>query len=135
MVSHSLPFHVAWRHADAAGLIHYANIFRYFEDAEHQLLAKSGYDHANVDSQEVTFPRVHVACDYLRPLAVGDSGTVTCTVAKVGRKSITFDFTVVKHNNAGETLCAQGQIVTVALAWATRTGVPVPDALRTALEG
>ncbi len=143
MVSHTVPFTVAWRHVDAAGLIYYPNIFRYFEEAEHQLLARLGYPHNEPAPKGIAFPRVHVECNYLRPLQLGDSGTVTCSVTKVGEKSMTFEFDVVKYKNGkgesaggtGGVLCAKGQIVSVTMDPATGQGVPLPTDLRAALEG
>lgn len=128
-----VPFKVAFRHTDASGRIHYMNIFRYFEDAEHALLDAAGYDHRNVDNHGFALPRVHVESDYKGALTVSDTGYVTCTVREIGKSSIRFEFSAVKQDGQEEVICATGAIVVVTMDPRTGHAIPVPNELRTAL--
>ncbi len=83
---------------DASGWMHFPNVFRYVEAAEHACLRSLGV--VVFDRNAGGWPRVKVACDYKRPLLAGDSITVHLAVSRVGASAVTWEFQIL--NSAGE---------------------------------
>jgi len=99
---------VAFGDTDASGWMHFPNIFRYFEEAEHAFLKSRGV--LVFDRSQGGWPRVKVSCDFKRPLLTGDRIEVLLEISKIGNSSIAWDFEVLTA--AGET-AAHGSVTTV----------------------
>ena len=71
---------------DMAGIVHFANFFRYMEAAEHAFLAGSrGLSVVlEYEGEKYGLPRVSASCDYLRPARFAEVLTITVAVEKVG---------------------------------------------------
>jgi acyl-CoA thioester hydrolase len=98
---------------DMAGIVHFANFFRFMESAETEFLRSLGLSVSWRDAGvKLGLPRVSASCDYKKPAYFEDLLTIAVTVERVGRKSITyrFDFT----NQRGEAL-AVGRITAVLI--------------------
>ena len=96
---------------DMAGIMHFANFFRFMEAAETEFLRSLGLSVSWRDAGvKLGLPRVSASCDYQKPAFFEDVLTVAVTVERVGRKSVSyrFDFT----NQRGEPL-AVGRITAV----------------------
>jgi len=128
-----VPFTVYWGDADPAQLIYYPNVFRYVAQAEHELFAQIGFTTIRMMRElGVANPRVHVEVDYERPLWVYDRGVCRLWVSHIGRSSLRLDFALIKE---GETEPAvKGHMVQVFVDTQTMRPVPIPEALRRALE-
>ncbi len=73
---------------DAAGIVHFANYFRYMEEAELQALHARGFrpdGHA--------YPRVHIEADYCAPLRFWDTVTVQAALLHIGNSTLHWQFT------------------------------------------
>ncbi len=95
---------------DMAGIVHFANFFRFMEAAEHAFLRSMGLSVVmEIDGGKYGLPRVSASCDYLRPARFGDELTVEVTVVKLGRSSVSyaFDFT------RGDEAIARGRVTAV----------------------
>src|ERR1700749_1912444 len=82
---------------DMAGIVHFANFFRYMEAAEHEFLRTWGLSVAMEWAGEgIGIPGVSASCDYLRPVRFEDVLEIAVEVANLGRKSVTsrFEFTL-----------------------------------------
>lgn len=99
---------VAFGDTDASGWMHFPNVFRYFEEAEHAFLKSRGV--MVFDRAHGGWPRVKVSCDYKRPLLTGDRIEVLLEISRLGSSSLTWNFEVL--NPAGE-LAAFGSVTTV----------------------
>lgn len=99
---------VAFGDTDASGWMHFPNIFRYFEEAEHAFLKSRGI--LVFDRAQGGWPRVKVSCDYKRPLVTGDRIEVLLEILRLGASSITWNFEVL--NPSGE-IAAFGSVTTV----------------------
>jgi YbgC/YbaW family acyl-CoA thioester hydrolase len=99
---------VAFGDTDASGWMHFPNIFRYFEEAEHGFLRSRGV--LVFDRAQGGWPRVKVACDYKRPLLTGERIEVLLEIPRIGTTSLAWNFEVL--NSAGET-AAFGSVTTV----------------------
>lgn len=98
-LSHRYVCKVAFGDTDASGWMHFPNVFRYVEAAEHDFLRT--HDVLIFDRSKGGWPRVKVSCEYKRPLRFGDPIEVLLKIVRIGASSITWDFEV--HNAAGET--------------------------------
>jgi YbgC/YbaW family acyl-CoA thioester hydrolase len=99
---------VAFGDTDASGWMHFPNIFRFFEEAEHAFLKSRGI--LVFDRAQGGWPRVKVSCDYKRPLITGDRIEVLLEIARLGASSVSWNFEVL--DPSGET-AAFGSVTTV----------------------
>jgi YbgC/YbaW family acyl-CoA thioester hydrolase len=83
---------------DASGWMHFPNVFRYVEAAEHQFLRNLGI--MVFDRTQGGWPRVKVSCDFKRPLQCGDAIEVHLALTRVGASAVTWNFEVL--NAVGE---------------------------------
>jgi len=113
---------------DASGRIHYSCLFRYFESAEIEFFRSLGF---RTFREDVSFPRVHVECDYQLALLYDDLVQIEVRLAKVGRTSVRLEFRVLK---AGQ-LAAAGCVVMACMDRKTQQGVAIPEELREKLTG
>ena len=109
---------VAFGDTDASGWMHFPNVFRYFEEAEHAFLKSRGI--LVFDRAMGGWPRVNVTCDYKRPLVTGDRIEVRLEIARVGTSSVTWNFEIV---NATGATAASGSVTTVRV---NHEGKPQP---------
>jgi YbgC/YbaW family acyl-CoA thioester hydrolase len=78
---------------DMAGIVHFAEFFRYMEAAEHAFLRSLGLSVVmEIDGRKYGLPRVSAACDYLHPVRFGEELTIDVTVVKLGRSSVNYAF-------------------------------------------
>ena len=99
---------IAFGDTDASGWMHFPNIFKYVEEAEHAFLRSRGV--LVFDRAEGGWPRVKVSCDYKRPFKCGDRFEVLLAISKIGASSVTWIFEVL--NAAGE-IAAFGSMTNV----------------------
>ena len=109
---------VAFGDTDASGWMHFPNVLKYVEQAEHAFLRSRGI--VVFDRAEGGWPRVKISCDYKRPFLTGDSFEVLLAISRIGGSSVTWDFEVL--NAAGET-AAFGSMTNVRV---DHTGSPKP---------
>ncbi len=126
---HRHPVEVAFGDTDASGWMHFPNVFKYAEAAEHAFLRSRGV--LVFDRTRGGWPRVSVSCDFKRPLLGGDRVEVLLAIASLGTSSVTWDFEIV--NALGE-IAACGSMTTVRV---DQHGKPqiLPEAERAALMG
>ncbi len=79
---------------DAAGIVHFASYLCYMEQAEHELLRSLGLTVSEplADGWHLSWPRVHVECDYQGSAAFEDVLTIQVAVERLGAKSVTYVF-------------------------------------------
>ena len=124
---------VEWADTDSAGIIHFANYFRYMEEVEHEFLRSLGLsvlmEH---EGHQLTWPRVSASCDFVRPVRFEDVLDVQLTVTRIGQKSLTFAF-VFSHDGSE---VARGQLVTACCRKeADRlTAIPIPEWIRAKID-
>ncbi len=99
---------VAFGETDASGWMHFPNIFKYVETAEHAFLRSRGI--LVFDRAAGGWPRVNVACDFKRPFHCGDVYEVLLEISRLGASSVTWNFKVL--NAVGE-IAASGSMTNV----------------------
>ena len=106
---------------DMAGIVHFANFFRFMESAETEFLRSLGFSvHWKGDTQRWGLPRVAASCDYKKPARFEDVLSISVTVERLGAKSISYrhDFT----NQHGD-LLAVGHITAVFCKTSATEGI------------
>jgi acyl-CoA thioester hydrolase len=116
---HRQPGEIAFGDTDASGRMHFPNVFKYVEAAEHAFLRSRGV--LVFDREKGGWPRVEVPCDYKRTFLCGDRVEVLLGISRIGASSITWDFEL--HNAAGET-AAFGSMTKVRV---DHQGRPIPS--------
>jgi acyl-CoA thioester hydrolase len=120
---------------DMAGIVHFANFFRFMEAAETEFLRTRGLTVSWREAgSKLGFPRVSATCDYQKPAVFEDVLTIAVTVEKVGRKSVSyrFDFT----NQRGEPV-AVGRVTAVLCSTSSPDHIEsleIPPEIRAKLE-
>jgi acyl-CoA thioester hydrolase len=99
---------IVFSDTDASGWMHFPNIFRHVEEAEHAFLRSQGI--LVFDRAMGGWPRVKVCCDYKRPFLAGDRFEILLRISRLGASSITWEFEVL--NGAGE-IAAFGSMTNV----------------------
>jgi YbgC/YbaW family acyl-CoA thioester hydrolase len=95
---------------DMAGIVHFANFFRFMEAAEVEFLRSRGLSVAlDWEGQALGFPRVAASCDYFKPTRFEDVLDVAVSLHHLGSKSVTYAF---KFSLGGE-LIARGKVTSV----------------------
>ena len=85
---------VEFSETDMAGIVHFANFFRWMEEAEHEYFRSLGL--TIVAKQDgavhIGWPRVAASCNFHLPLFYQDVFEVRVTVERLGVKSISYHF-------------------------------------------
>ncbi len=119
---------------DMAGIVHFANFFRWMESAEVEFLRARGLSvKLEWEGQALGFPRVSATCDFVKPARFQDVLDIAVTIERIGTKSVTYAF---EFTCGGEVL-ARGK-VTSACCRVTGDhhieGIAIPASYRARLE-
>jgi YbgC/YbaW family acyl-CoA thioester hydrolase len=80
---------VQFSETDVAGIVHFSNFFRYFEDAEHQLWRDAGLS-IHPQHSAIGWPRVAASCEYHRPLRFEQDFEIAVRIAEMTRRTIAY---------------------------------------------
>jgi acyl-CoA thioester hydrolase len=107
---------VEFSETDMAGIVHYANFFRYMETAEHAFFRSLGFSIVthHVDPP-VGWPRVHAACDFQQPLRFEDEVEIRMLVKEKKSKSLSYEFRFRKLNATPPVEVARGALTVVCV--------------------
>jgi YbgC/YbaW family acyl-CoA thioester hydrolase len=102
---------VQFQDTDMAGIVHFANFYRYMEEAEHEMFRSLGFRivENEPDGSVVGWPRVRCSCSFEAPAFYDDLIEVDVTITRVGVKSLTMAFLF----RRGQTRLASGDLKTV----------------------
>jgi acyl-CoA thioester hydrolase len=95
---------------DLAGIVHFANYYRYMEMAEHEFFRSVGLKiHGTLpDGTIFGWPRVAASCSFLSPARYDDEIEIRLTVLRRTARSLTTGYEI----RRGETLLATGEMKT-----------------------
>ena len=121
---------------DAAGIVHFSSLIVYMEQAEHALLRSVGLSVAPsaTSSREtqplppLSWPRVRVECDFVKPARFEDLLIVHVGIAAMGGKSITYESKITRESDT----IAVGKIVSVCSRHSDEglRSMEIPNAIR-----
>lgn len=120
---------VEFSDTDLAGIMHYANFFRFMETAEHGFYRSLGFSVVMPETDpRLGWPRVHAECDFRKPLRFEDLVEIHLLVAEKRTKAISYQFRFRKLNEEPPIEVARGlvTIVCVAHQGGKMSSVPIP---------
>ena len=128
---------VEFHDTDMAGIVHFANFFRYMESAEHEFLRSIGHEvHTVTEGIASGWPRVSAGCEYRRPARFGEVLTVKVFIEEIRNRSVRYRFEFDAPD--GESRVADGSLTVACVRLDQVSGeieaVRIPDDLRSALE-
>ena len=107
---------VEFSDTDMAGIVHYANFFRYMDAAEHAFFRSLGFSIWTKSVEPpVGWPRVHAQCDFKQPLRFEDEVEVHLLVSEKKVKSISYIFKFHKLGAHPAVEIARGRITAVCV--------------------
>ncbi len=116
---------VEFADTDMAGIIHFANYYRYMEEAEHTFFRSLDLSvmQSQPDGSVIGWPRVSASCSFEAPAYFEDELQVRLQIDRIGAKSLNF----VIEFWRGETRLAHGRLKTVCCR--CRLGQPLESML------
>src|SRR5262245_7800779 len=87
---------VAFSETDTAGIVHFSNYFRYFEDAEHALWREVGLS-IHPQQSGIGWPRVSASCEYHRPLRFEQEFEIRIGIGEITGRTIRYEGTIDSH--------------------------------------
>jgi acyl-CoA thioester hydrolase len=129
---------VEFADTDMAGIMHFANFFRFMESAEHAFYRSLGFSVDMEKSLGCGWPRVAASCEYKRPLRFEDEVEIHLLVRELRNRSIGFEFVFRKTDGANRAEVARGRLTVVCVARDDTTGqmkaVSIPPAVRAKIQ-
>lgn len=109
---YKLVRHVEFADTDTAGIMHFANFFRFMEAAETAFFRSLGLSiWPGTSSERVGWPRVHADCDFRHPLKFEDVVEVHLLVREKRQRAIAYAFIFRKLNEQPAREVARGNVV------------------------
>jgi YbgC/YbaW family acyl-CoA thioester hydrolase len=106
--------YVRWSDVDFAGIIFYGSYVRLFEIAETEMFRHCGLAYAKMfDQYDIFLPRKAVHSEFYWPARLDDRLRIAAYVGKVGTKSLTLHFDVLRADR--DALGAAGWMVLVCV--------------------
>jgi 4-hydroxybenzoyl-CoA thioesterase len=123
---------IRFSHCDPAGIVYFPHYFDMFNGViEDWYKDELKHDYAAlVMGERFGFPFVHIECDFKIPSLMGDVIELTLLVDRIGRSSL--GIVIVCHRDG--LLRLRARMVTAMMSLETRKPVPLPQALRAAIE-
>ena len=81
---------VYYEDTDAAGIVYYANYFRFIERGRTEFLRCLGYDQNALMKDGIAFAVRSASAEFLKPAKLDDLLTVETAIAALGRAQVTF---------------------------------------------
>lgn len=83
---------VQFSETDMAGIVHFANYYKWMEETEHEYFRSLGLNIMELqpDGSYIGWPRVNTSCHYEAPVRYGDILDIHLSVERIGFKSLTF---------------------------------------------
>ena len=107
---------VEFADTDMAGIMHYANFFRFMETAEHAFFRSLGFSIVTTQTEpHVGWPRVHASCDYNAPLRFEDEVEIHLLVQEKKTKALSYQFRFNKLNGPAPLEVARGRLTVVCV--------------------
>lgn len=120
-----------WEDNDVYGHVNNVVYYSFFDTAVNRYLIEAGA--LDIEAGAVIGLVVETQCRYHAPLAFPDILDVGIRVARVGTSSVRYEVAVFRQGGE-EAAAADGHFVHVYVDRATRRPVPLPEALRAALD-
>lgn len=130
---HKFPIQIRFKDIDKMGHVNNANYLTYIEIAR----VKYFEDVAGADrkwSQQVGIILARIEIDYKAPVFLHDTISVYTRCSRIGTKSLTLDWRIVREKSGQEEIVAQGIAVLVCYDYVHEKTIALPDEQRSRLE-
>ena len=127
---HFLPIQTRWSDNDAYGHVNNVVYYSWFDTVVNEYLITSGA--LDIQASAVVGLVVETQCNYFSELAFPERVDAGLRVAHAGRSSVRYELALFGADS--DTASAQGHFVHVYVDRASRRPVPLPPALRAAVE-
>lgn len=136
---HKITLRIGFAETDMAGIVHFSNFFRYMEAVEHSFFRSLGFSVVTrIGDEQFGWPRVHVACDYYRPLHFEDEVEAHLLVRAVTDKAIEYVIRFRNLTREPQSLAAKGLMRVVCVERDRQTGrmraVAIPPAILSGIQ-
>jgi YbgC/YbaW family acyl-CoA thioester hydrolase len=101
---------VQFAETDLAGIVHFSNLFRYIEEAEHALWRDAGISIVQRGS-DIGWPRLTAALEFRNPLRFEEEFEVWVRIAELKTRTIEYEFTLVR----GKAVIAVGTMTSICV--------------------
>ena len=129
---------VEFSDTDMAGIMHFANFFKFMEAAEHAYFRSLGLSIHTDDPNEVSWPRVHAGMDFRYPLRFEDSVEVRLLVREKRERSLVYSFIFRKVSGEPQREVARGTLAVACVkrdsATAEMKAVSIPASIAGKIE-
>jgi YbgC/YbaW family acyl-CoA thioester hydrolase len=130
---------VEFADTDLAGIVHFANFFRYVETAEHAFFRSLGFPSHSADGAEHHgWPRLDVSCQFLRPARFEQTLEIGLCIEELRTSSLRYGFWIFGEAADGRSLLAHGRFAIIHVAFTPPARqlqkAPIPAPLRARLE-
>ncbi|MEZ5893479.1 MAG: thioesterase family protein [Parvularculaceae bacterium] len=127
---HFLPLQTRWADNDVYGHVNNVAYYGYFDTIVNEYLISCGV--LDIHAGAVIGLVVETGCKYLAPLEFPQKLEGALRVAKIGNSSVRYELAIFKASENAP--AAEGHFTHVYVDKKTRRPVPLPAALRSALE-
>jgi acyl-CoA thioester hydrolase len=124
------PITTRWMDNDTYGHVNNVVYYSYFDTAVNRYLIEEGG--LNIQHAPIVGYVVNSSCNYLSGIAYPDEIEAGLRVNKLGNSSVTYGVGIFKKGE--DKVCAYGEFVHVFVNRAENKSVPIPSAIRAALE-
>jgi len=121
---------VLWSDLDAYGHVNNAVLFRYFEQARMEFLARCGFI-ASYEKQKIGAILHSTSCRFRKPIFHPDTIEVRARVTDIGDDRFTMEY--VAYSNAQGALVAEGMAVVVSYDYSDNSKTHLPKKVRAAI--
>jgi YbgC/YbaW family acyl-CoA thioester hydrolase len=123
---------VQWADVDIAGIMYFANYWRFAEYAEMEMFRELGFPYDSLfDDLDFWLPRVRAEAEYHAPSLMGDWIRMRMHVDKVGASSVRWK--IVMFNESTRLVSAALALTVACINRETKKSRQLPPALRTKL--
>lgn len=125
---------VNWGDCDAFGIVFYPHFMAWCDETFHQMAAAHGFGQRYLPERGIAgTPLRDIGARFHAPASYGDVLTIAANVSDLGRASFRMNYRISRD----ETLIAQTHELRMFTAWQgdVLKSVPIPDDIRTKLEG
>lgn len=120
-----LALRVYYEDTDAAGIVYYANYFRFIERGRTELLRTLGHDQNALMKEGIAFAVRSANAEFLKPARLDDLLTIETAVASMGRAQVTFAQRILRD---GE-LLFEAKVRVACIDPARGAPIPIPRTL------
>jgi acyl-CoA thioester hydrolase len=121
-----------WSDVDPAGIVFFANYFRFIEQAEEELYRASGVSRAKLlEEHSVWLPRVEAFAKFEAPIRDETAIRVRLNPSLKGQKTVRYDFEILEDQTSKK--LAHGYVTVVCVDRVHFKAIPIPEPVRQAL--